>query len=104
MEKRRVVITGIGAISPYGIGVDVFWDGVKNAYTLGEENKGGGAIGAIVAIALVKLMGTMGTLIASAGVAVVLLVFILLIFQQLFLHHSCCSAQKTSYVYCRRNT
>ena len=30
MEKRRVVITGIGAISPYGIGVDVFWDGVKN--------------------------------------------------------------------------
>ena len=54
-----------------------FWDGVKNAYTLGEENKGGGAIGAIVAIALVKLMGTMGTLIASAGVAVVLLVFIL---------------------------
>ena len=54
-----------------------FWDGVKNAYELGEENKGGGAIGSIVAIALVKLMGEMGTLILSAGVAILLLVFIL---------------------------
>ena len=54
-----------------------FWDGVKNAYELGEENKGGGAIGSIVAITLVKLMGEMGTLILSAGVAIVLLVFIL---------------------------
>ena len=31
-----------------------FWDGVKNAYELGEDNKGGGAVGAIVAIALVQ--------------------------------------------------
>ena len=54
-----------------------FWDGVKNAYELGEYNKGGGAVGAIVAIALVKLIGTMGTLILSAGIAVVLLIFIL---------------------------
>lgn len=30
MEKRRVVITGIGAISPYGIGTEIFWEGVKN--------------------------------------------------------------------------
>ncbi|MBR1681621.1 beta-ketoacyl-ACP synthase II [bacterium] len=30
MEKRRVVITGMGAITPYGIGVDKLWDAVKN--------------------------------------------------------------------------
>lgn len=27
--KRRVVITGIGAISPVGVGVDKFWDNIK---------------------------------------------------------------------------
>lgn len=26
MEKRRVVVTGIGAISPYGVGVKALWD------------------------------------------------------------------------------
>jgi len=30
MEKRRVVITGMGTITPYGIGVDKLWDAVKN--------------------------------------------------------------------------
>lgn len=30
MEKRRVVITGIGAITPYGIGVEKFWNSIKN--------------------------------------------------------------------------
>ena len=30
MAKRSVVITGMGAISPYGLGVDTFWDNVKN--------------------------------------------------------------------------
>ena len=30
MTKRRVVITGMGAISPYGLGVDTFWDNIKN--------------------------------------------------------------------------
>lgn len=30
MEKRRVVITGIGAITPYGIGVEKFWNAIKN--------------------------------------------------------------------------
>ncbi len=30
MTKRRVVITGMGAISPYGMGVDTFWDNIKN--------------------------------------------------------------------------
>ncbi len=54
-----------------------FWDGVKNAYELGEDNKGGGAIGSIAAIALVKLIGPIGTLILSAGIAIVLLIFIL---------------------------
>jgi 3-oxoacyl-[acyl-carrier-protein] synthase II len=30
MESRRVVVTGIGAITPIGIGKNVFWDGLKN--------------------------------------------------------------------------
>ena len=30
MEKRRVVVTGVGAITPYGVGVDIFWNNVKN--------------------------------------------------------------------------
>ena len=30
MIKRRVVITGMGAISPYGLGVDTFWKNIKN--------------------------------------------------------------------------
>ena len=29
MTKRRVVITGMGAISPYGLGVDKFWNSLK---------------------------------------------------------------------------
>ena len=30
MTKRRVVITGMGAITPYGVGVDTFWGNIKN--------------------------------------------------------------------------
>ncbi len=30
MSKRRVVVTGMGCISPYGIGVDLFWNNLKN--------------------------------------------------------------------------
>ena len=26
MSKRRVVITGMGAVTPYGIGVDKLWE------------------------------------------------------------------------------
>ncbi len=29
MEKRRVVVTGMGVVSPYGVGTDKFWDNVK---------------------------------------------------------------------------
>ena len=27
--KRRVVVTGIGCISPYGVGVDILWENLK---------------------------------------------------------------------------
>ena len=29
MTKRRVVVTGLGVVSPYGLGVDKFWDNVS---------------------------------------------------------------------------
>lgn len=29
MDKRRVVITGLGAVTPFGIGVDKFWESLK---------------------------------------------------------------------------
>ena len=30
MTKRRVVITGMGVVSPCGIGVEKFWDSMLN--------------------------------------------------------------------------
>lgn len=29
MTKKRVVITGLGAVSPFGLGVDKFWDSIS---------------------------------------------------------------------------
>jgi 3-oxoacyl-[acyl-carrier-protein] synthase II len=30
MSERRVVISGMGALTPIGVGIDAFWDGLKN--------------------------------------------------------------------------
>ena len=48
---------------------------VKDAYYLGEQSKGGGAIGAVAAVPLAKLLGDIGAVILCIGVAVVFLVF-----------------------------
>ena len=47
-------------------------DIVKDAYTLGENNMGGGALGTIAAVPLFKLFGKIGTIILSIGVALIL--------------------------------
>ena len=48
---------------------------VKDAYYLGEQSKGGGAIGAVAAVPLAKLLGDIGAVILCVGIAVVFLVF-----------------------------
>lgn len=48
---------------------------VKDAYFLGEQSKGGGAIGAVAAVPLAKLLGDIGAVILCIGIAAVLLVF-----------------------------
>ena len=48
---------------------------VKDAYYIGEQSKGGGAIGAVAAVPLAKLLGDVGAVILCIGVAVVFLVF-----------------------------
>ena len=48
---------------------------VKDAYILGEQSKGGGAIGAVAAVPLAKLLGDIGAVILCIGIAIVLLVF-----------------------------
>ena len=30
MGKRRVVVTGLGTVSPYGVGVDLLWNNLIN--------------------------------------------------------------------------
>ena len=49
---------------------------VKQAYSLGEENRGGGVIGALIAVPLINMLGSLGTIILTLGVAIVLVVFI----------------------------
>ncbi len=48
---------------------------VKDAYLLGSQSKGGGAIGAVAAIPLAKLLGDIGAVILCVGIAIVLIVF-----------------------------
>ena len=45
---------------------------VKDAYALGENNIGGGALGTIAAVPLFKLFGKIGTIILSIGVSLIL--------------------------------
>ena len=40
MDKKRVVITGMGAITGYGIGVEKFWNGIKNCESCITLNDG----------------------------------------------------------------
>ena len=47
----------------------------KDAYYIGEQGRGGGAIGAVGAVPLAKLLGDVGAVIFCIGVAVVLSVF-----------------------------
>ena len=48
---------------------------VKDAYYLGSQSKGGGAIGAVGAVPLTNLLGNVGAIILCIGIAIVLLVF-----------------------------
>ena len=48
---------------------------VKDAYFLGSQSKGGGAVGAVAAVPLVKLLGEIGAVIFCIGIAVILIVF-----------------------------
>ena len=47
-------------------------DIVKDAYSLGENNIGGGALGTIAAVPLFKLFGKIGTIILSIGASLIL--------------------------------
>ena len=48
---------------------------VKDAYYVGAQGKGGGAIGAVAAVPLAKLLGDVGAVILCVGIAAILLVF-----------------------------
>ena len=47
-------------------------DIVRDAYTLGENNMGGGSLGTLAAVPLFKLFGRVGTIILSIGSALIL--------------------------------
>ena len=48
---------------------------LKEAYSLGEKNIGGGIIGALIAIPLTKLLGMLGAVILTVGLGIILLIF-----------------------------
>ena len=48
---------------------------VKDAYSLGSQSKGGGAIGACGAVPLTKLLGNFGAIVLCLGIATILVVF-----------------------------
>ena len=29
-KSKRVVVTGLGTVTPYGVGVETFWNNIKN--------------------------------------------------------------------------
>jgi len=39
MNNRRVVITGLGAVSPFGKGTDIFWDNIVNGVSAAHKIK-----------------------------------------------------------------
>ena len=49
---------------------------LKQAYTLGTMDIGGGVLGTAIAAPLINLIGLLGTVIASIGVGLIALVFI----------------------------
>ena len=51
-------------------------DSAKDAYTLGTNNIGGGALGTIVAMALTKLVGKIGAIIIAFGIAIITAIFV----------------------------
>ena len=49
---------------------------LKQAYTLGTMDIGGGVLGTAIAAPLINLIGILGTVIASIGISLIALVFI----------------------------
>ena len=67
------VILSVYQIYNGGINIEQnITDIVKDAYQLGENNIGGGALGTIAAVPLFKLFGKIGTIILSIGVSIIL--------------------------------
>ena len=63
-------------ISKGAINIDnQFNEVLDRAYSLGENNIGGGIVGAVIAYPLIQLLGMFGAAIATIGVAFILLVF-----------------------------
>ena len=52
-------------------------DALKDSYTLGTQEKGGGALGALLAVPLVKMLGPVGAIILCIGIVIMLAVFTL---------------------------